>query len=522
MEEFRRFFSFVYSPSGYRQHIHLLFLCALTLAIFGVYSNVYQNGFLWDDEFLLQRNLFLRSWDGLWPLLTHSSTGGSGGVDSFYRPIQGLAYFFIYRLFGLNLFALHFFNVLVHWFNALLIYKWVKSLWQHQSAGFIAAFLWAVHPVHVEAVTYLSATADVLSTFFFLTAVICYRQHWVFSVLTFILAVLTKESATILPAVLVLLEFWPQRKWHWSYLRRTLIFWLITLSYLIARHLFSQKNVYQFYATPNIYTENLHVRVFTFLAALGKYFELIFFPHDLHMERLHSVFVSPFFAPVFLVILGLALLAFVLWRRRYIPQDALFLGVGWFLVAFIPMSGIILPVNSLLLEHWLYLPSIGVAAAIGFACSYSYQDKAILPFVFLLAGVLGWQTFTYNKVWRDPATFYRHILSFETGTARVHNNLAMELSEKGDFESAKKHCLRALEIDNTYPQTHYNLALIYFKEGNLSQAEEQLKEALALNADFFYAHHLLASIYESLGRQEEAINHRAIFEEILRRRGIAP
>ena len=126
------------------------------------------------------------------------------------------------------------------------------------------------------------------------------------------------------------------------------------------------------------------------------------------------------------------------------------------------MMGIFIPVNSFLLEHWLYLPSIGFFLMVSYLLNIFFKKniRVLLSLVTLIAIVLSFLTFNRNKDWRDPITFYNNIIDYTEGTSRVHNNLAMAYSAKNKYELAIKHYLKAIEIKDSYPQTHYNLARV--------------------------------------------------------------
>ncbi len=129
----------------------------LPLLVLFSYANVYGNAFLFDDEFLILRNHFLDAFANLEAIFTSSSTAGAGFSDSFFRPMQQLAYLIVVQAFGREPWAFHALNVGLHVANSLLLYRLARRLGLSPAAAVAGAALWAAHPLHVEAITYMSA-----------------------------------------------------------------------------------------------------------------------------------------------------------------------------------------------------------------------------------------------------------------------------------------------------------------------------------------------------------------------------
>jgi hypothetical protein len=496
----------------------------LALAAFAAYFNVYENTFLLDDEFLLIKNNWLQGWDHLGDIFISSTTAGSGGADSFYRPLQIFCYFVLYKLFGLSSVAVHAFNVLLHAVNACLLFTLAERLGLKRIAALFATLLWAAHPIHTEAVTYMSATADPLHVVFVLGALLAWKadnfRAQALSAALFILGLLAKETAIVFPALLVIyLLFCHARgsghpsqgvsgggsvRWVPAFAGvtvQTWPLWLIALLYLIARGtVLDFDNTYQFYPQTNVYTESIFVRFFTFLGTLPGYFQLLFAPLGLHMERATPVFIR-FDHPMVmtgavLAAVPFALLIATLKRPHSTVLWALLFAFAWFFTAYFPCSGIVIPVNSFFLEHWMYLPSIGLVLGGGMALMKIVNNRKTLQLITAGAAcialfflfLLTWQQ---NITWRDPITFYSYILRFEPGTARVHNNIAMAYDEAGQDPMAATHYEQAIKIDDHYAQTRYNLARLLLKNGRKQEAVQHLKRALEINPRFAPAEKLL-------------------------------
>lgn len=494
----------------------------LVIAVFVCYGNVYGNSFLYDDEFLIQKNANIRTWAGVIKSFQMSSTGGAGQVDSFYRPIQGVLYTVVYQIFGESTFGFHLLNIALHALNVVLVFVLGLRLGFGRGVAWLAALLWGLHPVHTEAVVYQSATADTLYTAFTLSSLILiFPRRTVIRVLgaliLFVGGLFSKESAIVVPALLVACIFLlSERRWAWRSYVWTWPFWALAIAYLIARKTFLNfDDTFHFYKTSNIYTEHFFYRVYTFLATLPAYVSLLVWPVDLRMDRNFPVYAD--FAS-WQVILGALILAAgfaFIWRERGRPRPTISFVFLWFLAAYAPHMGVLVAVNSFFLEHWLYLCSIGLSLGMGewFAARvwipYRLQQAVWLGSALVLACV----TFQQNRIWATPLSFYSQILKFDSRSGRALNNLAMAMTDAGRDAEAIALYERAIQVSDQYPQTHHNLALALLRTGHVDQAIIHLQRALEIDKDFYHSSNILAQIFHQMGDEAKAQEYSRKFAE---------
>jgi hypothetical protein len=483
-----------------RRWISWLMLLAVVLIS---YANVYQNEYVYDDEFLVQKNQNIRTWDGVTLSFLMSSTGGAGMVDSFYRPLQGVLYTIVYQVHGLYPDGFHLLNVLLHALNAILIFTLAMRLGFSGPAALIGSLIWAVHPMHTEAVTYVSATADPLYATFMLAGLICaapefsWGSVWL-SILFFVGGLLSKETAIVFPAVMMVCVFlMNRRRWSIRPYLVTLPLWAVAIGYLVLRKtVLDFNNTFEIYTTANVYTESVLVRLATFFATIPSYVSLIFWPTNLHMDRAFAVFTDWLYAPVLLGIAWLLLGIFMIAWERKSSRPVWSFAFLWFLAAHVPHMGVLLPVNSFFLEHWMYVPSIGffiVASETLMTWTKSSRRVSVpaTALVILLAALLSVLTFRQNQVWSTPISLYTHILKLNPNVARVHNNLAMAYSDLHEDRLAIEHYSKAIELSDVYPQTHHNLGLLYLRNGQAQEAKLQFERALQLDPHFSPSLHQL-------------------------------
>lgn len=503
----------------FNQKRTIIFLLLILLGGIICYSNIFSHQFLWDDEFLIEKNQFIRSFDYLPQIFSSSSGAGANRLDNFYRPLQILNYTGLYALIGAVPWIFLLNNLFLHLFSGILLFFLMKKIFEKDFLAFLVSFFWVIHPIHTEAITYMSGTADPLSTLFGLGSFYFYlnfrekKQSYflIFSFILFGFALLSKETLIVLPALILLYEliFNQNRKKISTY---TPLFWFfnIALFYFYLRlSILNFGGTLSLYSTSNLYTENILFRLFTFLASLLMYYSLFFYPNNLHMERAFPVFSnwqSPWVLSSFLILIAFFVLIF--WAQKKKKKYISF-GLGWFFLAFFPISGIIIPINSFLLEHWLYLTSIGFFLCLGGLISNFWaktpKARKWLAIILILVSIfLIKSTRKANKAWESPFTFYHNILQYHQGTARIHNNLGMAYIDQNNLNKAEEHYLKAITISDQYAQTHYNLAQLYLKKEEIEKAIIHLEKSLEINPNFFFSYYLLAQIYQEAGETKKA------------------
>lgn len=493
-----------------------LFPLLLVAAVFLAYANVYPFDYLYDDEFLLQKNRFLDSWSTFFEIFRHSSTGGAGFADAFYRPLQSVAYLVVTQLLDRETWVYHLLNVTLHAANAVLVYGLGRRLRFPALAALLGALLWAAHPLHTEAITYMSGTADPLGVFFLLLALnwmvpTFSRASLVGSHFLFVAALLSKESTIVFPALLVAMIFrLAEKPLGWRAYSKTYSFWGIAGVYFVLRHeLLNFNHDFAMYKADNVYTQNFFVRVWTFLSTLPHYLELLAWPHGLHIDRDYPFVETPWRADVLLgaIIVGLGVTLCVRALRRPPEERGPAWAFLWFMAAYFPCSGLLIPVNSLFLEHWMYLPIVGLCLELGrlplsFAASGARRFATATALA--VCGAFAVAAFAQNEQWKDPVTLYSAILSHNPAVGRVRHNLAMALSDRGEDDKALREYQFILDHGGKYPETYNNLGMLLLKKRDFEGAEKALRASLEINPKFFPAAQGLVRLYRERGEPARA------------------
>ena len=182
----------------------------IAAAVILCYINTLQNPFIWDDEEIIVNNYLIRNWKNAPEMFKTSVFGENLGKIGFYRPLQLFSYSIDYSFWKLNPIGYHISNIIFHLLNVLLVFFLLIKLGIKRNFSFFASLLFAIHPINTEVVTYISGRGDLLFLFFSLLCFIFFingtkgkQWHYFVSVILFILAILSKENAIVIPFIIL-------------------------------------------------------------------------------------------------------------------------------------------------------------------------------------------------------------------------------------------------------------------------------------------------------------------------------
>ncbi|MBI5454463.1 MAG: tetratricopeptide repeat protein [Deltaproteobacteria bacterium] len=506
---------------------------AYTIALLGLlvavsYYNALFTPFMWDDKTLVVSNTGLQGgWDSLLAAFSPRLWGlrvDNEAFRSFYRPLHTVLSMIDYRIWGLNPFGFHLSNVLLHLFNTLLVFAFALKLSEERAASFFAAAIFAVHPVHTESVTFISARVDLLCALFLLLSFHLYAFHPepgytrfgrgfgirdILSMFLFLLALLSKEMAVTMP-ILLALYTWFFEKWGRRAVRVAPYFVILAL-YVVFRIL----GLKAFAGQHGLKSDFLTV-AFTASAAVLDYIRLLFFPYPL--KAYYGIFWQPSLSAKVIAafVLMLVSLAAVLWYLNRDRKLHAFV-ILWTYISLLPVLNIGTLGEFSIAERYLYIPSIGFSILAGLFFSSLLRDKLVgryAPYAFaLLVVVLAAATISRNGVWKDDVTFYSAMVKGAPGSAIPHANLGHAYLRAGDIEGAISELGEASRLSGGNPVIHYELGALFIKTGRLNESVAELRAALEMKPDFVEAYNALGIAYAGLGENELALN---AFESVLR------
>jgi tetratricopeptide (TPR) repeat protein len=481
-------------------------LIALILLGFLVYSNSLHGAFIWDDTGLVKNNVYIRSFSNLRYIFTQNIGQGAQKRYTFYRPIQLLTYMIDCNFWKLNVVGYHLTNIILHILVAVSIFFLVNNLFKNKVISLFTSLLFIVHPIHTEAVAYISGRAESLYALFVLVSFIFYVKlhenynikYYFIILFSFILSLLSKENALIFPAILCV--------YHFIFRKKIIKKIFLPVIFIDLIYILTRVTWLDFSIPGRLKDVTLLQRLPGFFDAISVYMRLLLLPFNLHME--YGIRILPF-AHLTVIVGALATLtllagAFILRKKnRLVSFSILF-----FFVALFPVSNIY-PVNASLAEHWLYLPSVGFFIIAGWLIWLLYKNKNLrLIAIILLTGLIAFYfylTVKQNEYWQDSVRFYKRTLKYAPDSFRVRANLGRIYSQRGEYEKAIEFNKKSIEINPNNPLAYNNLGNIYLAKGQHDKAIESFKKAIQQESNYAFAYNNLAATYIIKGEYKKAI-----------------
>lgn len=500
------------------EKIHTLYFATfLFLLTFFVYGNTLFNGLFFDDQDFIYDNTYVKTF-AIDKFFTENAIAGAGKISNYYRPLQETTYAVEYALFKDMSFIYHFDNIFLHAIAGILLFIFIKNLTKNNFVALVTSLLFIIHPHQTEAVAYASGRNDSMYVIFTLLTFLFYlkkeRKFYLLSLFTYLLALLSKEAALMVPGLIVLIDYFKTqsiKKTLLGYKQFIFYFVIAGLYFLLRLTVLNFQDTLNFYGTGTIYTTNVFVRILTFLSLLPTYMHIIFYPDVLYIDRLATIVTDPINMNVLMSIVGIGILLFFCIKsfRKY---PIFLFCFSWFFITIVPVSGII-PINGLLYEHFLYFPSIGIFLAIAyllFLLIGKTKSVAVLSIIYLclccLFLILITRTMIRNTEWYDAITFYNQTISHNPTSARLHNNLAMALADKGNNTKAIVEYKKAIYLSDLYPQTHYNLANTYITVNDYKNAEKEYVLSLEMDPTFYRSYLHLADLFKTTNQPDKLSN----------------
>lgn len=532
------------------QKQHWVFLAIIFIATFFYYSTSFSNEFVWDDEILIENNYFVKDWKYIPDIMTTNSFRGGDRDSNFYRPMQIFSYLVDWKLWNGNEFGFHLSNTLFHAICSILIYILVFLLSNNTRLSFLTGFLFTIHPLHTEGITYMAGRADSLSFLFMLLTIVFYFRFitstqkndillYLGVLLFYISALLSKEMGQLTPLLMMLLEFsfWyrvKKRKVIQIVLRYIPIAIIYFGGYLPYRHFLFEvwdkpvllDNVMK--SIPFLYRVLTFGRTFIFgyftysdqIYHLG-YIPLLFFPFNLHMERgvPYSTSLTPKDWQEYFCIIGwiFILLALIYMFRQYRKNRLIFFAIFWFFLTLFPYMDFV-PLNANMAEHWLYVPSMGFfilfamflekisgltsAHFTGDILKKTFVNIFILPLVIYYCFIGMVRNFDWKNdivIWSETAAL--------SNSSHIHGNLGVAYGRRHDYERAMKEFRHAIRLQYNYPEAHNNLGVLLNADGKTEEAEKEFRLALEFNPNYGNAHKHLADLLVKKGEIDDAKYH---------------
>jgi tetratricopeptide (TPR) repeat protein len=563
----------VFMPDKFRltnQHFIILIIVMLTIFILSAYWPVQKYDFInYDDTVYVTSNYSIQkkiTFESIKSIFGHVHTGH-------WHPVTMMSHMLDWQLFGDKAGGHHWTNVIIHIFNTILLFllfnKLTGAMWR---SAFIAA-LFAIHPLNVESVAWISERKNVLSTFFLILTMFFYvwyvkNPNWkrylpVF--LCFALGLMSKPMLVTLPFILLLLDYWPlnrlqiystendhlkikevirrnSNKIFNLVLEKVPLFVLSAISVLLT--LYAARyvgTVSSFESLP------LRERISNAVVSYVLYIKKLFWPTDLAVfYPISAIPVWQFFiASLFLIIVTV----FVCRYFRKYPY--LFIGWFWYLGTLVPVIGLIQVGSQAMADRYAYVPLIGIFIIMAWGITDIARTKYLKNIVAIVSGIsliiLFIITSFQIQYWRDTTSLFERAVNVTKNNFTAKFGLGNELLKRNKIDEAIKHYYESLILDpendtilaafawalhmkgendkaidmlrlalRFNPKSmdaHNRLGVILFQEGHIDEAIIEYKKAIDLNNDELLPHRNLGNALVEKGKIDEAINE---YREVLR------
>jgi len=477
-----------------------------------------------DDSLYVTANRHVRA--GLTP--ASIAWAFTSGHAANWHPLTWLSHMADVSLFGMDARGHHATNIALHAVNSLLVYFLCLRLTAPRTAATAVALLFAIHPLHVESVAWVSSRKDLLCAFFWLLGLFAYiryaarptRRGYSLVALAFVCSFMSKPVAVTFPAALLLLDYWPlarvsqdgtpfDRRQRLLLIAEKIPLFLLAILFSGITILVQRSGG----AMESMDPVSFGARVNNALSAYAGYVAHTLWPVGLYIPYPHPGESRPawhgFAAAAFLFLITAALYAV---RKR---QPALLVGWGWFLIVLLPTIGLIQVGFQAMADRYMYLPLLGLLVIAVQLCadlSRAFPPQRAVRAVLLVliaAGlcVLSWAQQSY---WRNAFSLFSHAVEVRPDNVPARIQLAVIHLMDRQPDAAERHTRAALEYDPQSPEAWSNLGSALRMQGQSREAEAAFRKALEFEPGAYAPALNLAALLFGANRIEEAV---AVLEE---------
>ena len=505
--------------------LKLIICLLLVVATVLVFLQVKNHGFVnYDDHKYVTDNHHVRAgltWEGVkWAFTTtHASN---------WHPLTWLSHMLDCELYGLNAGWHHVTNLLFHIVNTLLLFlilnRMTGALWR---SAFVAA-LFALHPLHVESVSWVAERKDVLSTFFWMLTVWAYIRYvertgiktYLLVLLFFALGLMAKPMLVTLPFVLLLLDYWPLGRLrlgqsHQDSALRVqetpvihLIWEKVPLFVLTAI-----SSVVTFYAQQagggmqSLEVLPFQIRFASTIVAYIGYIGKMLWPTHLAVFYPHAG-MPPTWQTLGAGLLLTCISVLVIWTASRSP----YLAVGWlwYLGTLMPVIGLVQVGGQAMADRYTYVPLIGLFIIIAwgvaeFAARWRFKREILVTCTAAVFLALAIGTWSQGRYWQNSITLFEQALDVTTSNHVAHSNLGLALADQGRHEEAVSHFVEAVRIKPEFVEAHNNLGVVLAGQGKHEEAVSHFVEAVRISPYNVEVRYNLGLALAGLGRFKKAI-----------------
>lgn len=499
------------APVSKRRDVYIL--TAIALMTLAVFSPVLWHGFIdFDDPGIVTLNPAIQA--GL--TLDGIRWAFTSGYMANWMPLTWVSHMLDVQLFGMNPAGHHAVNILLHAFSSSLLFLFLNQSTSAPWRSAAVAVLFALHPLHVESVAWVAERKDVLSAFFWMLTMYTYLRYaerpgtvrYVLTLVPFALGLMAKPMLVTLPALLLLLDWWPLKRFpetQNSAIRlivEKIPFFLLSacssiITYLVHR---SSGEVFQGYT--------LWARVSRACVSYVVYLQKMVWPTELAIIYPFSLYPPSMLKILLSACVLLLVTCAVLWLRRDFPFLAV--GWGWYLITLLPVIGLIQIGQHSVADRYTYIPLIGMFMLVVWGIRHLMEKwrsgGAVLGALSaVLLVLLITMTSLQLRHWKNTFTIFSHAIEVTEGNWVAHNNLGMAHMAEGRLPEAITHFKRSIVAKPSYVIALINLGVALYKSGDSQSAATAFTSALMLEPGNPEAHFGLGVLYVESGEMARAL-----------------
>ena len=513
----------------------------VSLLTFLVYLSCLHNEFvMWDDNVYVYENLHIHPVNAAffrWAF--------SGFYAGNWHPLTWISLALDYAFWGLSPFGFHLTNNILHTVNTFIVVilvvklleAWVPSrqqtppLYPPQEGSYIViaavtGLLFGLHPIHVESVAWVSERKDLLCAMFFLLGTLAYTKYvsgggglrnknYMLVVFLFALALLSKPMAVSLPAVLLLLDWYPfNRIWSMKSFLSAFLEKLPLIALGLVSSVLTVLAQKAGGAIPSSAMIPLSSRVLVAAESLLSYLWKMIWPMNLIPYYQYPTNISLFSAEYLLSIIlvsGITAACIVMAKKQ-----KLWLAVwGYYVITLLPVIGIIQVGAQVMADRYTYLPSLGPFILISLIAAWLWKKSVrwrsswaglVIVAAILIVGFLSFLTYKQMAIWKDSLNLWSYAAGRAPEDPRIHSNLGFVYYSSNMPDKALEQYMIAIKLRPDYAEVYNKLGAIYQDRNMPDKAIEQYLIAIKLKPEYIDAHSNLAIIYQERNMPDKAIN----------------
>jgi protein O-mannosyl-transferase len=503
----------------------VIFLLILTVATLLVYAQVRHFEFInYDDTDYVTENIHVGRGLTAEGIVWAFTTVHAGN----WHPLTWVSHMADVSLFGMNPGGHHVMNLLFHILNTVLVFLVLAKMTGAMSKSFVVAALFALHPLHVESVAWVSERKDLLSAYFWMLTLLAYFRYvaapsiWRYLAMAacFGLGLMSKPMVVTLPFVLLLLDCWPLKRLQWSYLKggangnRSVVFGLIREKIPLFALSVLSAMVTVYAQTSGGAVKDLDifpplVRIANAVVAYAAYLLKMIWPSDLAVFYPHPGMPPAWqLAGAVFLLAGITFIVLVRSKR----QPYLIVGWLWYIGTLVPVIGLVQVGMQSMADRYTYIPLIGIFIMLAWGAADAVRRLRVpahvtvltAGMVILVSGGLAWKQTEY---WENSEILFRRALDVTEDNFVVHYNLANVLARRDNPAEAIFHYRQTLRIKPGFSDAHINMGNTFSLLENNEDAVRHYRAAVKFQPENAKLHVNLAMVLDKASRPDQALDH---------------